>query len=166
MQNSMPEQTRLEIDEDIVQQQRMWRIERVGWALMALVLLAALLGFMGHGLFSERSAGTPEAGFVVTYHRFERYAAPTLLSVWLTTDNGGETRLRVSQEFLRKIEQLHVDPEPERVELDSGFDTYVFRTRAPGPIVFHYEPTSAGSMAIMLGLEDGPLQTVHQFVYP
>jgi hypothetical protein len=162
----MPEPARLQIDEDITQQRRMWRIERAGWMLMALVILAALLGFTGHGLFSERSAGSADAGFVVTYHRFERYAAPTLLSVLLAADNGGETRLRVNQEFLRKISQLRVDPEPVHVELDNGFDTYVFATHAPGPIVFHYEPSSAGPMAITLGLEDGPLQTLRQFVFP
>lgn len=161
----MPGNT-LDCDEDIDQQQRMWRIERAGWLLMALVMLAALLGFTGHGLFSERSAGSPEAGFVVSYHRFERYAAPTLLTVLPSDGDSGEIRLRVDQEFLRKIAFLRVDPEPVRVELDSGYDIFVFAVKAPGPIVFHYEPLAPGPMAITLGLEGRPLQTLSQFVFP
>jgi hypothetical protein len=162
----MSSHSELDLDEDIAQQRTVWRLERIGWALMALLLLATLAGFTGHGPFSERTVGSTEAGFTVSYNRFERYAAATLLTLHLGDDIGSETRLRVSQDFLRRVEVLRVDPVPEHVELDTEYLTYVFATRAPGMIVFHYEPASVGRMEIGIGLDDRPLLTLQQFVYP
>jgi hypothetical protein len=164
--HAMPVHSELDLDEDIAQQRTMWRLERIGWGLMVLVTLATLAGFTGHGPFSERTAGSTDAGFTVAYNRFERYAAPSLLTVYLGDDVGAETRVRVSQDFLRRVEVLRVDPQPERVELDAEYLTYVFTTTAPGMIVFHYEPARAGHVEIGIGLEGRPLQTLPQFVYP
>lgn len=161
----MPAHRELDLDEDIAQQRTMWRLERIGWGLMVCIVLATLAGFTGHGPFSARTVGSTDAGFTVAYNRFERYAAPTLLTVYLG-DVGSETRLRVSQDFLRRVEVLRVDPQPERVELHTEYLTYVFTTTAPGMIVFHYEPAHAGRLEIGIGLEGRPVQTLPLFVYP
>jgi hypothetical protein len=156
----------IDIGEDLAQQRKVWVIERVAWTLMAGVILAALLGFAGHGHFSDREAAAPEGDLVVSYQRFERYHAQTLLSLQLVDVQGDETRLRIGQEFLRKVEIMRMEPAPERVELDMNFTTYVFNTNAPGLILVHYKPISAGPLQIEIGLDGAPLQTLPQFVYP
>lgn len=163
---TMTQETPIDLGEDIAQQERVWRIERISWVLMALALAASLLGFTGHGYFSERMSGSSESGLVVTYHRFERYAAPTLFTVRLMEAPSATTRLRVGQDFMRNVEVLRVDPQPQGVELGADFLTYVFATSAAGTIVFHYEPAVTGTLAIEIGLEGRPLLASAQFVYP
>src|SRR5687768_10655702 len=73
----------IDIGEDLTQQRKVWMIERVSWTLGAIVILGALLGFAGHGTYSNREAAAPESGLVVSYQRFERYHAQTLLGLRL-----------------------------------------------------------------------------------
>jgi hypothetical protein len=156
----------IDIGEDLTQQRKVWVIERVSWTLGAIVILGALLGFAGHGKFSDREVTAPESSLVVSYQRFERYHAQTLLSLRLADVEEGETRVRIGQEFLGNIEVMRIEPEPERVELDTDFMTYVFNANTPGLILFHYKPVNPGPMQIEIGLADEPLQRLPQFVYP
>jgi hypothetical protein len=159
--------TQLEIGEDIAQQQQVWLLERIAWTVTGLILLAALLGFVGHGFFSERETGSTEAGIRVAWQRFERHQAQSLLSVQLTaTAPEPQTRLRLGQDFLGRIQIVRIEPEPARVELDGAFTTYVFNVNAPGLILFHFMPIGLGSTQIEIGLEGRALQTLPQFVYP
>ncbi len=45
------------IREHMVFQGRWWAIERIGWVVLSLILLAALAGFLGDGRTSERTVG-------------------------------------------------------------------------------------------------------------
>lgn len=157
---------RFDIGEDIAHQRKVWVIERIAWTLMGLIILGALLGFAGHGRFSAREAGSTESGLVVQYQRFERHHAQTLLGLRLAAVEDDATRVRIGHEFLGKVEIVRLEPEPERVELDQGFNTFVFNTRGPGLILLHYKPIEPGPLQIEIGLEGEPLQTLPQYVYP
>ncbi|HET8720461.1 MAG TPA: hypothetical protein VFM24_00430, partial [Nitrospira sp.] len=45
----------IQFDQDLRFQERIWRIERVGWLAMAAILFAAVLGLFGRGLLSQAS---------------------------------------------------------------------------------------------------------------
>jgi hypothetical protein len=159
--------TQLEIGEDIAQQQQVWLLERIAWMVTSFILVAALLGFVGHGYFSGRETGSADTGISVAWQRFERHQAQTLLAVRLTaTPSEAQTRLRLGQDFLGRIQILRIEPEPARVELDGAFTTYVFNVKAPGLILFHFMPIGLGATQIEIGLEGRALQTLPQFVYP
>ena len=55
-----------------------WRAERVAWCVMALVLLATLLGAFGDGPLSDARVGSPRT-FTVEYDRLLRSSSPALL---------------------------------------------------------------------------------------
>jgi hypothetical protein len=76
----------LQIDEDPDAQRRHWIAERVGWTVITLVILAALLGLFGSGWLSEASVGTPEGALRLEYSRFGRFLAPTTLRLHLGPD--------------------------------------------------------------------------------
>ena len=72
----------LEINEDLRFQRRMWAVQRVGWIVTALVVLAALaalLGLLGPGLLSTSAkAGSGGASLSVEeYEQVLRYRKPT-----------------------------------------------------------------------------------------
>lgn len=63
----------LETSQDIDLQSRAWAVQRVGWGVIALTVLAALLGLFGPGLFNNATAGSKEAPLWLEYKRFGRF---------------------------------------------------------------------------------------------
>ena len=85
----------LEIEEDIKFQFWEWRVSRIGWALMALVLLAAALEAFGVGVFSGTTRKTEGRLLEVQYEQFGRHRAPTslILSLGPGSVRNGKVRL-------------------------------------------------------------------------
>jgi hypothetical protein len=158
----------LQLDEDIHQQSQTWVIERISWVLMALVIVAALAGLIGHGPYSSRRESAADSGFVIEYQRFEHHQAQSSFTVQLTEEVAQDqaVRLHIGQEFLREAEIDRIEPEPDSVELDTNFVTYSFNTTAPGAITFHFVPTGFGSTTLDIGVEGRVLQSYPLFFYP
>ena len=151
-------------------QRREWIFERIGWVLMALLVLAALAGALGPGLLSHAVAGSPHSSLWVEYDRFERHSARARLRVHVTGEHD-TLRIWLAREFLDRIDLRHVDPEPLEVVTARDRQIFVF-ARAPdaGPVevIYHFEPTRIGSVVVRVGLEDASETSLQfsQFVYP
>lgn len=160
--------TRPDIGEDIHQQQQVWLIERICWIVMALAMLAALAGLLGHGSFSAREAGSAANGFVVDYQRFERHRAQSSFRIQLAKAaiQMPLVRLRLGQDFLRNSDILRIEPAPVRALLGDTFNIYEFDALAAGTIVIHFVPTGPGSVEVEIGLDDHATLGIVQFVYP
>ena len=79
----------LEIAQDLAFQRREWTIQRVAWAVMALVALAGLLGlFGGAGPLTRAAAGN--GALRLDYARFERKHAPTELRLQVAAGVAGD----------------------------------------------------------------------------
>ena len=61
------------VQEDMAFQRRMWIVQRIGWALLGVISLAALCGLFGNGVLSKRTATGAEMS--IEYERFERAKA-------------------------------------------------------------------------------------------
>ena len=90
----------LQINEDIGFQRRVWRFQTAGRVVMALVVLAALLGLLGPRLLSNgASADSPQTGFgVKEYERFLRSMKATTLRIGLEPGAGTQGEARVWQD--------------------------------------------------------------------
>ena len=66
----------LEITEDMSFQNLTWKIQRIGWVIMFILVLLALLGLFGDGLLADTTAGSSEAGLSIEYPRYERAFSP------------------------------------------------------------------------------------------
>lgn len=107
--------------------------ERVGQSAMGLILVAALLGLMGHGMLSSGIARAPDGLLTVEYHRFERYQGPSELRVSLAGPvPTGELRFWVSQSLLDDVELQSITPAPLRMEAGQGRTNLVFAQSAEG----------------------------------
>lgn len=150
---------------------RYWLVQRAGWALIGLVLLAALLGLFGPGLPGRAHAMDQNSRLRIEYGRFEREQAETTLRVQLGAGaaQNGEARLWLSREYMDGIEIQSVAPEPERVEAAGDRLTYVFNVSDAAqetPVTFHFEPERIGRLRGRAGLADGTSVEFSQFVYP
>ena len=75
---------------------REWRFERIGWGVIALVLVAGSVGLFGDGRLASASASTTAGGAVVHYERVVRHGAPSEISLRLAPAAGADTIAIVS----------------------------------------------------------------------
>jgi hypothetical protein len=159
----------LEIDHDMDFQRKEWSVERWGWVFMALLAIAGLLGLFGQGPLSQT---TVENGPVqIEYGRFERLLAPVQWNIQLNQEavKNGEARVRVDESLLNQYDILHISPQPDREDLSPDYITFVFKSPQPGQkmsINFNLESTKPGKVSGQVGLENGPMLILNQFIYP
>jgi hypothetical protein len=165
----------LEVDQDLEFQRREWLAERIGWAVMALLVLAALLGLFGTGPLTRATAGDRAGPLWIEYERFNRLLAPSTLRVHLGAGAalGGEARVWLDRRYLESIQLQRVMPQPDGVEAAPDRMVFVFRVAEPDQptaITFSFKPEHVGSLPGRAGLagaapSDQPLR-FRQFVYP
>lgn len=160
----------LQIDEDRTHQRREWRIERVGWALMAALLLAGLLGLLGDGPLSRARAG--DGALTVDYDRLQRAAAPYAYRFEADPSlaRDGRLRLRFDDALLEDVELQSVIPEPESVAAGPGYTEFAFEMDAgagpPAHIAIVYQHRTFGHVAGRITTTGAPPLVVDQFVFP
>jgi hypothetical protein len=120
----------LELEQDLQFQYRHWRVERIGWVIIALVVCAGLLGLFGHHPFIRAVAQAPDGQLLIEYDRFVRYESNVDFRVALTSDRdgGGVTRIWFDEEYLDSINVLAISPMPLRGEAQEGKRAFVFQT--------------------------------------
>jgi hypothetical protein len=161
----------LQIDDDIRYHRRAWTVQRIGWGLMALVVLAAAAGLLGPGPLSGARADADGGLMRVQYQRFLHYQSPTTLAVELApaAAREGQVRLWLARDYAEAGGVQAVIPPPARVEADSERLTYIFPAApagGPAAVTFHLQPERVGPLEARLGLPDGQALSVGQFVYP
>ena len=159
----------LEIAQDLDYQRHEWVAQRVAWAVLALVILAALAGLLGPGPLSAVSAGAAGDALRLEYHRFLRQDGPTELRVEAEPASGGEARIWVSREWLSAVRVESIAPEPERVETGDDRLLFVFPLEAgarSAEVTFHVKPERAGRLSGRVGLDRGPSFSFDQLVWP
>jgi len=161
----------LEIDEDLSFQRRSWAIQRMGWGVMGLILLLALLGLLGPGPLSSRRAGDPGSPLEVKYNRFIRFQSDTEMKIQLhpSAESDGAVHLWLDREFLEQVQIKQVTPPPDRVEPGTDRLVYFYKkieSNGPTAITLYFEPQGIGRLKGRIGLGKDPAVTFSQFVYP
>ncbi len=159
----------LEIGQDLDFQRKEWRVQRIGWVVMALIALAAVLGMTGSGLLAR--ATVAEGPLQLEYSRFDRFAAPTTLEVRIDADAiaGDRVELRVDRTYVQSAQIQRVLPEPEEVLSDGDGLIYVFGVLAPGQpvtITFDLEHSTFGQKSSWIALANEPRLDFSQVVFP
>lgn len=159
----------LEVDQDLRFQRRDWAFERVGWLLMFLVVIAALLGVFGDGPLSAKEARTSDGSLRVEYGRFERREAPSRISVTVRRGAPADSTvaLWVSEDYLRAVRLHEVIPVPRR-QIARG-DGTVFEVALGGDsgrVSLYFLPERAGARTLRLGVPGREMLALAQFIYP
>jgi hypothetical protein len=163
----------LEIDQDLDVQQRAWRIQRVGWGIMTLFVLAAVAGLLGSGPLSHARAEL-SGTMSVEYQRFARLETNETLTVRLeaAATAGDTVRISLDRAFLDAAKMASVLPPPVRVESAAGRLVYVFAVaepRTPMLVSFNFEPQATGRQRGTVSVESAAEPrsiTFRQLVYP
>lgn len=160
----------LEIDQDEKFEQRFWKVERAGWAAMALLVVAALLGLFGSGPLSTSTAYAGDGAVTVEYKRFARRHAESVLKVRLRPGPADDqAEFRISGAYMAQMKIDSISPPPEYVRLDGNDMVFGFRSRGGsgnGYVTIFARPQSMGLLGGQIGTPDGQTVSFQQFVYP
>lgn len=163
--------SRLEIEEDLAFEQRVWRFQRAGRIGLALFLLLAFLGLAGSGPLSNASTSTTDQQLSVSFERFDRAHSPSTFEVRAGPDMvvGGELQIWINSEFIVRVQIDQITPEPERIEI--GTDRYVYTfavstESTPAPVSIQFVPERPGISRTSIGIVNGPDISLRQFVLP
>ena len=160
----------LHINEDLVFERREWFIQRVGWGVLALIMLLALGGAFGKGPLSSAEAGDSNL-LRVEYQRFIRHGQSMELEVSVAplAVKSSQVELSVSREYLEKFTVEQITPEPERVQNTPDALLFVFNAREsqmPVKVTFTLEPEQSGWHSGSIALPTGAPVKIEQFTYP
>lgn len=158
----------LDIEEDLDFARREWAIQRVSWAVMGLLGLAALLGLFGEGLLSKASTGAEASPVQLQYERFGRRESPMEATMRLQP-TGQEAQVWISREYLEGMEIDAIAPEPDSVEAATDRLLYTFALEEPNQpitVTMHLKPQHFGVYRGELGVPAGEAQRFTQYIYP
>jgi hypothetical protein len=165
----MPAQRSVEIHEDMPFQERTWRVQRVGWVVMALIVLAGLAGLFAGGPLASAAAEGP--GVRVEYGRFERWHGASTLLVRLAADavQEGRVALLLDGRYVERVQIEHIVPPPERTLTTSEGPVFIYSVAqggVPGTIAFSIKPERAGVLRGRIGLPGREAAQFTQIVWP
>jgi len=174
MGQAQPDQTHppdLEISHDLAFQQRTWAVQRIGWVMMLLFVVAAAVGLFSVGPLSWTQTRDPEGLIALEYERFGRYMAPTTLRLRLEPSATSRDRVavRMNRALTEDLEIQHIRPAPERMTASPDGMRFEFDIAArgePANITFSVRPQSIGRLRGEVGLIGHEPARPSLFVYP
>lgn len=156
------------VQEDMDFQRKTWAVERVGWLVMAAIVVLALLGLFASGPLSTSTAADGSGLLRVEYDRFNRNGAPTTIKLRIDTADEQEARVRLDPRFTESFTIDTVRPRP--VEERSGPDgiDMVFRPTEEGPltVIMSLTPEGIGPVSSAIGIRGEPPAHLTQFNFP
>lgn len=153
---------------DLAYHRREWTVQRVGWAAMALFLLAAIAGLFGSGPVSRTRSGDPARGSI-DYERFARYGTETPLSICAAHAATPATQLMVAipRDYLDSFAVESIVPEARSMRGSSERIEFVFDITAERSCIeFRLQPTHVGRARGLFSVSPGTPLPVSQFIYP
>jgi hypothetical protein len=153
-------------------QRRIWRVQQVVWALMAILLAAGLLGFLGGGRFSRRSIAASDGTLRVDYERFLRRGNRTTLLIRVQPAQGAATSalgLRIARAYLDGMRVESVFPPPRRTQAGPDDVTLDFDADSPpGSLTLRIDvvPERLGAWQAAFRAGGGSSVGFRQWVYP
>lgn len=159
----------LELEQDLSFEKREWNFQRAGRGLMALIVLAALLGFFGAGPLSLTEATDGTGNLEVIYERFGRRGATTNLTVSIEPPafSNGEAEVRLGSDYLGQMQLDAVAPDPDKVTAEDDYYIYTFLVDQPNSamtVTFNFTIDAMGSVTGLVGLPgEEPIELEHFF---
>jgi hypothetical protein len=160
----------LEINQDLRVQEQMWKIQRIGWAAMALIVVLGLFGLFGHGPASRTSAGDKQGPLWIEYERFGRHQGSSELRLHVrAADTSKPISIWIGPDYAAHVDIQQIIPSPVKSTLvDHGF-TFEIAAAArhePGVITLRLQFRDIGWVTGEIRLAGSDSISIRQFIYP
>ena len=156
--------------DNIRRARRAWKVERVGWVAMAMVVAAAVAGVFSEGPLSWSSAQQRSTGVELRYERFVRRGGPTSLDLVVPARHAerGAVAVWIDREYLNEVRIDDITPTPDSATGADGGVVYEFAVRdaAALEVSFDVTPDAIGFRTGRVGLSDKEPMRFRQAFYP
>ena len=142
------------IQEDMQFQRRTWLAERIGWIVMAALLVAGLAGIFFHGPLSRTIARNADESVAIDYERFAHKTALTHFVIRTSAPLPDHVLVRLGPSFANMHDIDSIEPRPVR---SSGGDLGVYVAA---------RPKRFGLMSLQVEVEGRGALNIAQLVYP
>jgi hypothetical protein len=164
-----PVRKHLEIEQDLPFQYRNWRIERISWIIIALIIVAACFGAFGHHTLVRVKGQTPSGQLSIEYDRFARYESNTEISIFVETNDASQKlfRLWMDDGYFNALRVVDIMPLPVRGEASEGRRAFVFQVdggRFTARLLVQFQ--SIGIITGIISGNDGEQISLKHMVWP
>jgi hypothetical protein len=160
----------LEINQDLNVQRRMWKIQRIGWAAMALIVVLGMAGLFGHGPASRASAGDRQGPLWIEYERFGRHQGSSELRLHVhAADTSQPISIWIGPDYAGHVDIHQIIPSPVRSTLvDQGFAFEIAASdqHKPGVITLLLQFRDIGWVVGEIRSPGADPVPIRQFIYP
>lgn len=159
------------MEEQLGFQRRTWRVQRLAWVALAILLVLGLLGgFGGAGWLATAEAVTPDGALRIEYRRIQRQTQPGLIRIdALHPPPDGRLELRLGPEFLRgwRVQGMLPLPAASRGEAGGLVLTLAVAGASEAPaLLLQAEPVRPGIASLAIGAAAGPPARLRMLVWP
>jgi len=157
-------------EQDLAFQRRSSVAQRIGWLVVAALLLAAGLRLMGNGPLGGASALGSSRQLQLEYERFAQANVPLSLQLTIAPQllKADTTRIWFDRSYLRQVELEAISPPPQAIITEGERLVYLFptpRAQSPFQVNFTVNPDVIGSLRGEAGIGSATVDFRH-FVYP
>jgi hypothetical protein len=145
--------SKLEVEEDVIHQERTWDAQRVAWFGLGFFLLAVGLGYFGPSELTTKTESVDEAR--IEYPRFVRRGAPFRVKIVRESGAPADEVLSISNDYLERVSIKSMYPEAIRQAAGDGTKLFYFARPAgtePFAVSVELEPRQSGRLEGRLGL--------------
>lgn len=136
----------MKLDTDPTFQERWWRLERIAWVLMGLLVIAALCGLTGAG--GPLSRGQVQAGSaIIDYPRIARWQSAEHATIRFAADATGEVPVLLSPAFAEAFDVEAMMPDPVQTRSTAAGHELTFdlgQDRGPKLVTLSLRPGHPG----------------------
>jgi hypothetical protein len=152
-------------------ERRWWRIQRICWLVMSVLLVGAVAGVFGNGPLSRATAHPAGGRVEVHYARLARRETPALLELRLDKQAiaSGQVRIRLNRELVHRLRIKDIIPAPVSTEPLADGARFTFPTDPtsdPAVVVFVQDTSTPGIVEGEVTVEGADPVRFRQFVYP
>jgi hypothetical protein len=169
---SIMEATSHDRGEGIGYQKAEWKVQRIGWAVMLILVLASLIGALGNsGPVAKASLQPADGTFELRYTRLQHHHAPASLEFDISPAvvQNGEVQIWMDADYAKTLSIESIIPEPDGVEVGPERVLYTFKIEAgdaPFAIIYQYQHDGYWWLEGRVGVENGGSVNVRQFIFP
>jgi hypothetical protein len=158
----------IELNEDMRFQRRMWAVERIGWILMGLVIVAAAAGLFGVGPLSWATVRQLPDLAEIDYGRSQRLTAPATIRIKTSRPRSDGVLIEVDNAFLGAYKISSISPQPAQSTAVAHGVRFRFDVAegTPATIVFHVSPQRMGLFRPKLTIAGAQPVELPVFIFP
>lgn len=159
---------RYPVEEDIALQRRIWRIERIGWYALVVVVVLTLFGLFSHGLLSSAVASSATKDLVVEYERFHRSGAVNTMVIHSRGKPGETHTVVIGKAMMEGFSIDSIQPQP-RNSAGNGQGlrlTLEGDTHGESSLYLEWSSNGLGLYESKIAVEGGGEVAITQFIYP